>query len=124
MPLFLLRFGSWWSSKAWPWLKENWLLVVLFPLGLLALGGIKRRPKVVSTELSGADEVEREARAARDEGVAEAQEDHAEEVAEALEERDEDVGGLVTDQERRAENPPEGENLTDFLKDVGKDVRR
>ena len=42
MPLFLLKLGSWWSSKAWPWTKANWRWFVLFPVMVFVWAAGKR----------------------------------------------------------------------------------
>lgn len=50
---------AWWLATGWPWLKENWWVLLSLPLlGLVALGMyIMNRPTVSIVEpLAGADE--------------------------------------------------------------------
>ena len=42
MSLFLLKLGSWWSSKAWPWTKANWRWFVFFPVMVFVWAAGKR----------------------------------------------------------------------------------
>lgn len=39
--------ASWWKIKGWPWLKENWWAILLFPLAILIWAMSFFRPKVV-----------------------------------------------------------------------------
>lgn len=122
--MVLARVASWWSAQALPWLKRNWQWILL-PVGLLMLlGRVLARPKITSTELQEADEVKRDALADKEEQLSVAAGQRSAEVQEAKEDRDSAVSGLVVDQETRAARPLEGEELTDFLKDVGRDTRR
>ncbi len=41
---------TWWLTKGWPWLKENWWATLLLPVMALVAGGmavLKKRPVVV-----------------------------------------------------------------------------
>lgn len=121
-----MPINIWWSTIAWPWLKENWLYVVFFPLGLLVLsrhlfGG--PRLDVVSTELSEADEVKRDALSEKHEDEAKASKERDDRVAEASKDHETAVYEVIKEQKRRAEKPRTGDDLADFLKGVGKDVR-
>ena len=127
MPLILIRFGLWWKRTAWPWLKKNWYWVLLAPIGLGILVFKFFQPtkvEVVSTELSEADEVRREAEGTKQEGLSNAGKVLDDELAEAVRVHDAALGTLVDKQKQEADTPPEGQNLTDLLTAVGKDVRK
>ena len=117
---------DWWRSAAWPWLKKNWWLVVLFPIGVLAVINKVFRPhtSVVTSELLEAEstrhEVEEAAREARELAleqktarIIEVQEEHAAVVAELTEDQASKAGALLDDPEA----------LNSYLLQVGKDVR-
>lgn len=127
MPFWMV-LSIWWEKTAKPWLKKNWVYIVFFPIGLLllvaALSKKATEVKVVSPELSEADKVKRDAQAEKDEGLVKAALERDEELKKAEEEHDAAVSDRVTEQEQRAQNPPQDDNLTDFLKQVGKDVRK
>lgn len=126
MPFWMV-LSLWWENKAEPWLRRNWhwLIVVTGGVALLIFAFAKRRPRVqvVSTELSGADQVKRELDGKKLEAVAELQEERDGELEEAKEKRDGAVQDLVDEQEDLAKDPPKGDDLTDLLLKTGKDVR-
>lgn len=51
---------TWWTTKGWPWLKENWWVVLLLPLMALAFVGwylmTKENAPTVIEPLAAADE--------------------------------------------------------------------
>lgn len=118
---------KWWQSKAQPWLEKNWQWVLL-PVGLLlavakAFGG--RKTTVVGSELTGAAKTEHEADEKATKAVEEAKTERAEAITEAQADRDKHVRILTEEQAAEAKklssNPPA---LNDYLKKVGKDVRK
>lgn len=57
---------AWWSDKAWPWLKANWIWVV-FPFGALVLlarlfGALRPRADVIDPTAKADARAETEAR--------------------------------------------------------------
>lgn len=117
-------------SAAWAWLERNWKtigLIVVFPIGLLVLLSKLQRPKVLVTspELSEHRRLEKslqqqsekaklevvKRKAERDEEI---EVEFEEEIAEVREEAHDDVARLRTDPEA----------INEFLKQVGRDVRR
>jgi hypothetical protein len=127
MPFWMV-LSIWWVEKAEPWLKRNWHWMVAATGGLVLFifAITKKRPKVeiVSTELSGADQVKRDLEEQKRAEEAVLKDERDSDLKKAEEQRNDTISGLLEDQEDRAESPPEGDSLTDFLKDVGKDVRR
>lgn len=123
MTLILWRARAWWSSTAWPWLKENWAYVVFFPLGLLALASMlsrERKVEVVSSELTEADRVKAGLLARMNSETEKAAEARDAKVDAAESEREAKKEGLLETQKSR---DVEGDDLTDFMKQVGKGVR-
>jgi hypothetical protein len=117
----------WWENRAEPWLRRNWhwLVVATGGLVLFIFAVAKRRPKVqvVSTELSGADQVKRELGEEKRDEEAKLLKDRDEELDEAKTLRTEELDALKREQEKRAKDPPKGDDLTDLLLKTGKDVR-
>jgi hypothetical protein len=117
----------WFMTKAWPWLKKNWAWIVL-PVGLLILvlkAFGRQRISVVAPELIGAAEEQSSAKAEADARVSEAGRVRAEDSDHINAEHSAAVDRLVGSQAAKVgpllEDP---DALNDFLKDVGKDMRR
>lgn len=126
MPFWMV-LSLWWENKAEPWLRRNWhwFVVATGGLALFIFAIAKRRPKVevVSTELSGADQVKRELDEEKQEEEAKLLEERDEGLDEARTLRTGELERLKREQESRAEDPPKGDDLTDLLLKTGKDVR-
>ena len=117
---------TWWTLKAWPWLKKYWKWL-LFPLGIIIfILGYSSRKKitVTSSELLGHaeekkkldDEAARQlgtARADRDVKLAGIQKEHEATVAKLTRKQRDEMEELREDPDK----------LNDFLLGVGKDIR-
>lgn len=124
MTILLAVWG--WLKRAWAWLKRDWHWLMVLTAGLGALLLIKKKPRVevVSTELSGADQVKRDLEAKKLGEEAKLQGKRDDSVQDAGQKRDDAVGDLIDRQKEVADDPPQGDDLTDYLKSAGKDVRR
>lgn len=63
---------AWWAEKAWPWLKENWWVLLALPLALLVViamfvHGLMRGRVSIIDPVEGADERATEEAARREE---------------------------------------------------------
>lgn len=124
---FWMQLSIWWKLEAKPWLKNNWLYVVFFPVGLLMLLSAfsrRRRVKVTSTELSLADETRDEARERKAQLMERAAGRRDEEARAARDAHEQKLRQLDDEQKERVERSPEGNDLTRFLRRVGEDVRK
>jgi hypothetical protein len=118
---------EWWNNKALPWLQKNWKWIVL-PVGLLMLVGrvlSERKTTVVSSELSGAAEVEKKADQVMETQVAVAKATEVAQVDAAGEARERAMRAL-TGEERTKVNELVGDPvaLNEYLKNTGKSVRK
>lgn len=116
-----------WLLKAWEWTKRNWKWL-LFPIGILIYIAGRARPRditMVSPELIGHSEVERELNAEAD-AKKQVVEKKTEEQLAGIEAQRE--ASLAAEQQQQLdaaaaiENDPQAVN--DFLKQVGKDIRK
>lgn len=117
----------WWETKALPWLRKYWQWILL-PIGLLmlvakVLGG--RRTSVVASELTGAAKTEHEVNEEAAAKVEEARAEKDEATTEAKEEHDQAIRVLTEEQQAKArELADDPTALNDYLKGVGKQVRK
>jgi hypothetical protein len=117
---------TWWALKAWPWLKKYWKWL-LFPIGIIVfiLGySVRPKPKVLSSELTGAADAKKKAddkaaeetgkaRAERDAQLAGIEREHASTIAKLTKEQRAKVKELREDPDK----------VNAFLIGVGKDIR-
>lgn len=101
---------EWWNKKGWPWLKENWWKVLIFPVGLvLAAIALLSRGKKGDVEELGADPLREADRRAEEEQITrrhlivKENERLREELARIEREREEAMKNLSEEQRSRYE---------------------
>ncbi len=117
---------AWWTTKAWPWLKKNWWLVLLAPVGVLVVINKVFRPhiKVTSSELTGAADEAHKASAEAARRIETLQAERDARVSQIHEEHEETVKVLTDEQAAKVNDLLEDpEELNSYLLDVGKKVR-
>jgi preprotein translocase subunit SecF len=117
----------WWDTKAWPWLQKNWQWVLL-PVGALAAVGkvlSSRKTTVVGSELTGAAATELKVNEEAATKAVEASTERTQVEAAATEQHDAAIRVLTDEQKSKAEQlSSDPVALNDYLKTVGKDVRK
>jgi hypothetical protein len=125
MPLFLLKAWGWWSIKAQPWLRKNWMWVLLFPLALLAYLFGKDRGKVVVVdqrqESDAASELAAKVEEKKQQAIAELDRKRAEKAEQVVAEHVETINTLTTQQKVEADKLLDDPGaLQDYLEKVGR----
>lgn len=117
-------------KKLLVWLKKNWKalgLTIAFPLGLLVLLTKLFRPRVTATsfELSGHAELEKRLGEKTESKKKELKDEHTKQVVSIQEDYDKTIAKSQEIAMKKAESLKDDPiQLNDYLKRVGKDVRK
>lgn len=127
MPFWIV-LSLWWTEKALPWLKRNWMWLLL-PVGIILflLGrGSKptRKIDVVSTKLHGADAKREELKKELAEKVKELDDEKVDKISTVVKEHKETIEKLTNEQKGEADNLlGDPDKLNSYLLEVGRRVR-
>lgn len=120
----------WWGLVARPWLKKNWVWVLLFPVGLalllLRLTSRSQKPvEVVTTStMAGAAKVQEDAAEKAKVQKTAAKIVHEQRMEEIEAEYEADVEAIAKKQKKTVEEiQDDPAKVNDFLMGVGKDMR-
>ncbi len=121
----MLVLTTWWTTKAWPWLKKNWVLLAGALGGLVAFIFWGRKEiDVVAPALVAATEKANEINAKADEAMVRAQTAERERLQAIVDQHSIDVKQLTADQRERLPGlVSDSTELNAFLLEVGKQAR-
>jgi hypothetical protein len=123
-----MTLSLWWTYKAKPWLKKNWMWLLL-PVGiLLFIFGRTSKPTrkidVVSTKLHGADVKREELKAELEDKVKELDDEKADKIAKVVIEHKGVIDSMTDEQKEKADELLEDpDELNSYLLNVGQHVR-
>lgn len=115
---------TWLALKAWPWLKKHWMWILL-PIGILIyIAGYTRAPKVVASEMTGAEKAKREADNEATEKVAKAKAERDKRLAGVTEEHKSALDELTDEQKEKVDELlDDPDALSEYLKNVSDQIR-
>lgn len=121
---FWMKLSVWWSTKAGPWLRKNWMWVLLFPLALAAYLFGRDHGKVVVVdkreESDAAAEFEKKVEAKKQAAIDALDKQLAERTEEVVKEHVDTINKLTEKQQAEADelldNP---DALRNYLLNVG-----
>lgn len=122
------HFWLWWLTTGWPWLKKNWMWVLLFPVALLAFLFGRDRGKVVVVderrESDAARDFERKVEERRQAAVGELDRQLVERTGAVVQEHREELNKLTEEQRAAAEELlGDPDALRSYLLQVGSRAR-